>query len=157
MPVADALLKKLFLQHTDHVIVQLFRYSFVGGTASLVDFGSFFLLVKIIGLNYIVAVFFSFTLGTLTNFALCNIFIFQRRTLSLLQACFRHYLSSLGGLVTNWAVMISLIEWLGFRHVLWAKLIAMAVAFGVNFLLIKYFAFNHRIDFKKGIFSGEKK
>jgi len=138
-------IRKLFKNQTDNTFIQLFRYTFVGGTAALVDIGFFSIFVYYFLIDYRLAVFFSFSLGTLTNFVLCNAFVFDRKSLPIWLACIRHYLSSLGGLATNEIVMIFLVEILHFDHLLAAKIIATASAFLTNFLLIKFYAFNSKI------------
>lgn len=143
------MIEKLLKNRTDKTLIQLFRYTFVGGTAALVDIGSFNIFVSYFLIDYRLAVFFSFSLGTLTNFALCNAFVFDRRSLPIWLVCVRHYLSSLGGLATNEIVMIFLVEVLHFDHLLIAKMIATASAFLTNFLLIKFYAFNSKIGWGK--------
>jgi len=144
------MIKKLFTQKTEDTFIQFFRYFFVGGISALVDLGSFYVFVKLLNIDYRVAVFLSFTCGTLTNFFLSNAFVFDRKTLSMLSACVRHYGSSLGGLVTNEIVMILLISVAHFPKIMIAKVIATGCAFVVNFTLIKFYAFNDRVNiFKK--------
>ena len=123
-------------------LIQLFQYLFVGGIAALVDIGSFKVLVGYFSIDYRLSVFLSFSLGTLTNFSLCNAFIFRRKSLPIWLACARHYLSSLGGLTTNLVVMLFLVEILHLPHLLAAKTVATGSAFVINFLLIKFYAFN---------------
>ncbi len=40
------MLKNLFVNKTDNTVVQLFRYTFVGGVAFIFDFGSLDILTK---------------------------------------------------------------------------------------------------------------
>jgi len=49
------MLDKLLTRKTDNTLVQLFRYSFVGGFAFLLDFGSLFALTEFVGLHYLVS------------------------------------------------------------------------------------------------------
>lgn len=121
--------------------VQFSKYFFSGAIASLVDIFSFIIFVSVFSIDYRISIFLGFTLGTLTNFAICNAFVFDRKTLSLWNSCARHYFSSLGGLATNEFVIIYLVEFMTFGF-LTSKIIATFAAFVVNFLMIKYFAFN---------------
>lgn len=127
------------------VFKQLIKYFFVGAIAAIIDIGSFAIFTKLFNIDYRLAVFFSFTLGTLTNFLICNAFVFDRKELSIFNACIRHYFSSIGGLIVNEIVMISLIEIINFNYLITAKIIATICAFLVNFILIKFFAFNSKI------------
>lgn len=126
-------------------IKQLLSYGVVGGIAAFVDITSFYFLVKYALVYYPIAIFFSFTLGTFTNFFVCNAFIFNRGNLPFQRALLRHYFSSLGGLTTNEVVVFMLISY-GFQNILLAKIIATVSAFFVNFTLIKFYAFNNNVS-----------
>jgi putative flippase GtrA len=127
----------------------LVRYGFVGGIAAVVDIGSFSLFSIVFKIEYRVAVFMSFTLGTLTNFAISNAFVFNRRSLVVWRACLRHYFSSLGGLVTNELVMMLFVEALRYQNLIIAKIIATGAAFFVNFTLIRFYAFNSKLSLSR--------
>ena len=130
-------------------LTQFIKYFFTGATAAIVDVSSFVLFASVLNIYYLIAVFFSFTLGTLTNFFICNYYVFKRGDLPLWVAGVRHYFSSIGGLIVNWVVMIFLIEILSFQSMFLSKVIATGCAFIVNFLLIKFFAFNSNIKIFK--------
>ncbi len=140
----NAIFRRLFIDKTEHTPTQLLRYVFVGGTAAIVDIGSFMVFATLLGIDYRLAVFMSFTLGLTTNFALSNSFVFQRKSLSLKTVYVRQYLSGLLGLAVNEGVMIVLVELLGSENMLVDKVVATACAFFVNFLMVKNFAFNQR-------------
>ncbi len=125
--------------------VQLIRYALVGSIAALVDIGGFSFFALLLAIDYRIAVFLGFTLGTVTNFILSNAIVFDRKSLPIWVACIRHYVSSLGGLGTNELVMIVLVEIVRVDNLFIAKLIATACAFITNFTLIRYFAFNEKI------------
>ena len=134
------------MDETESTVLQLFRYLFVGGFAAIIDIGSFAIFATILGIDYRIAVFLSFTLGLTTNFILSNTFIFQRKTLTLRVVYVRQYVSGLGGLAVNELVMIGLVEGLGMQNLILGKVIATGCAFIVNFTLVKNYAFNHRIS-----------
>lgn len=138
-------IKTLLFQKIDNIFIQLFKYFFVGGMAAIVDIGSFGVFAKIFSIDYRISIFLSFTAGTIVNFILANFFVFNRKDLPLLIAGIRHYISSLGGLLTNELVMLFLIEIINFNHLMIAKIISTLSAFFVNFFLIKFFAFNNKI------------
>lgn len=147
--IMKSVVDKYPIEKTDDTFIQFFRYIFAGGLAAIVDIGIFMLLAKIFFIDYRIAVFFSFTLGTITNFFLSNSFIFDRKELPLWIAGLRHYLSSTGGLLTNEAVLIILIGIIKYDNLFLSKLAATGIAFLVNFSLIKYFAFNSKIRLSK--------
>jgi putative flippase GtrA len=59
-------LNALFAQKTNKVFIQLFRYTFVGGFAFLVDFGLLFFLKEVCGLHYLLSATLSFIAGCLS-------------------------------------------------------------------------------------------
>ena len=121
--------------------LQFIKYFMTGAIAAALDISFFMIFVNVFLLDYRIAIFLGFTFGTLANFALCNAFVFDRKSLTIINSCARHYVSSLGGLVTNEIVVIYLVEFIGFGLLI-SKIIATFAAFVVNFALIKYFAFN---------------
>ena len=76
------MIKQLFTHPTDSTLIQLFRYTFVGGIAFIVDFTLLFLLTDIFGLYYLVSAAIAFLLGLATNYALSISWVFRRRTLN---------------------------------------------------------------------------
>jgi putative flippase GtrA len=141
----------------DNFLTQFVKYFFVGGFSAVIDIGVFALLSLVLSIHYSLAVFLSFTAGTLTNFFLSNKFVFDRRSLSLIRACFRHYLSSIGGLITNELVLIFMIEVLGIEQLILVKIVATGCAFFINFTLIKFYAFNHKFSLRRAVAIAEEK
>ncbi len=66
---------------TDSTLVQLFRYTFVGGVAFLCDFGALYALTEFGGLHYLVSASLSFLLGLSVNYALSVLWVFKRHSL----------------------------------------------------------------------------
>lgn len=58
--------------------VQFFRYFWVGGIATAVDFAVFVFFVREIGVHYLLAQFFAYCSGFVTNYILCILWVFQR-------------------------------------------------------------------------------
>jgi putative flippase GtrA len=77
----ELVLSKLFTDKTDSLLIQLFRYTFVGGIAFLVDFGSLFALTEFCGVHYLISAAIAFILGLVTNYLLSIIWVFSRRIL----------------------------------------------------------------------------
>jgi putative flippase GtrA len=138
-------IKKKLKRRRENILNQLLRYAVVGGIAAIVDIGSFTIFSSYLGINYKIAILLSFSLGTLTNFAICNAFVFSRNSLPIWLVCIRHYISSIGGLIINGLVMMFIVDVLNFKHLLYAKVIGTASAFLSNFLMIKFFAFNNQV------------
>jgi putative flippase GtrA len=75
------LLRALLVEGTDNTLVQLFRYTFVGGVAFVCDFGGLYALTEFAGLHYLVSASLSFLLGLSVNYALSVLWVFSRRSL----------------------------------------------------------------------------
>jgi putative flippase GtrA len=75
------MINKLFKEQTDNALIQLFRYSFVGGMAFLVDFSSLFIFTEYFKLYYLLAAAIGFIFGLGINYVFSNYWVFKRRTL----------------------------------------------------------------------------
>lgn len=78
----EIVITKLIAGKTDSLLIQLFRYTFVGGVAFLVDFGSLFALTEFVGVHYLTSAAIAFILGLITNYLLSIIWVFAKRTLT---------------------------------------------------------------------------
>ena len=131
---------------------QFIAYGFVGGAAASIDIACLGLFVYWLDIDYRLANFFSFTVGTFTNFLLCNYFIFEKRALSFRRACGRHYFSSLGGLLVNQTALILLVELVfGEEWLLLSKLIASGCSFVFNFTAIRLYAFDGSFSLRRTV------
>jgi putative flippase GtrA len=66
----------LFIQKSDHLLVQFIRCSVAGGTAFVVDFFTLAFLTEICGLHYILSNTVSFTLGLFVNYFITIFWVF---------------------------------------------------------------------------------
>ena len=64
------LLYKLFVEKTNDVKIQFFRYLFVGGFAAVVNIGSLYIFKEFMNLYYLLANVLGFVLGLITNYLL---------------------------------------------------------------------------------------
>lgn len=69
-------LKKLFLFPTKNGMIQFFRYAFVGGIATVVDWAVQYVLT-VLWVHYLIAAVFAFLSGLLVNYFLSKIFVFK--------------------------------------------------------------------------------
>ncbi len=76
-----AKMQKLFKDDTEKTLVQLFRYTFVGGASFLVDFGSLFIFTQYFGVYYLISAAIAFILGLIANYILSISWVFNNRTL----------------------------------------------------------------------------
>ncbi|WP_303835269.1 GtrA family protein [Ruminococcus flavefaciens] len=75
----DKQFKKLFVGDTDNTLIQFFRYLFVGGLATVVDWGLSFVLFKFVfGERFAVAAnSLSFVAGLVVNYIISTFWIFK--------------------------------------------------------------------------------
>jgi putative flippase GtrA len=70
------IINKLFVEDTTSVLIQLLRYSFVGGIAAAANFFFLFLFTDVCGVYYLVSNVLSFIIGLTVNYTLCKKIVF---------------------------------------------------------------------------------
>lgn len=70
-------LKGIFLTPTKNGFLQFFRYLFVGGIATVVDWGVLFALTELLQLHHLISAIFAFAAGLATNFLLSKLLVFR--------------------------------------------------------------------------------
>ena len=129
--------KSLLTGHTDNMLVQLFRYAFVGGTAFVVDFGLLALLTEWCGLNYQLSACISFIAGLTVNYLMSIRWVFnQSSTLPRSQKIADFVSFAIVGIIG--LGLNALIMWLFTDiltlHYLLSKIISTVVVFFWNFI-----------------------
>lgn len=74
-------LKKLFINKTDSTFIQFFRYIFVGGGATVVQYLILILLRECFGIDANIANAFGFVGGLVTNYFISTYWVFDKSTL----------------------------------------------------------------------------
>lgn len=69
---------KLFLEKTNDVKIQFFRYLFVGGFAAVVNIGSLYIFKEFFNMYYLIANVLGFVLGLITNYLLSKWLVFAK-------------------------------------------------------------------------------
>ena len=69
-------IKALFMAKTHNTFIQFFRYLFVGGIASVVDWGTLWLCYDIIGIQEYISIALAFLCGLFVNYILSIHFVF---------------------------------------------------------------------------------
>ncbi len=127
------LVSKLFVNSTNNLLTQLFRYVFVGGIAFVVDFGLLFVLTEYLHLYYIVSATISFIAGLLTNYLLATAWIFKNPKIKNRTGEFIAYaLIGVVGLLLNNAILYLLTSIIGIYYLL-SKIITAAIVMLYNF------------------------
>lgn len=70
-------LKGIFIAPTTNPFLQFFRYIFVGGIATIVDWGVLFLLTEYGHIHHLISAVFAFVAGLAVNFVLSKMLVFK--------------------------------------------------------------------------------
>jgi putative flippase GtrA len=123
-------------------VPQVIRYFFVGGSAALTDLIIFYLLVDILGFNYVLVSILGFIVATLVNYLLSILFVFESGVrFNRFMELFYVYAVSSVGLFVHLATLTLFIEYFNYDKMA-SKVIAIISAFAFNYLLRKYFVFH---------------
>jgi putative flippase GtrA len=117
---------------------RLLQYAVTGGVAAVIDAGGFVLLVNA-KLNIIAAGCLSFCIAALVNYALTSQFVFNR------EATLRGFAPFMAGALVGLTVNVSITSmgmFLAGLPALAAKLVGIAIAFIVNFLINTHIVFH---------------
>ena len=74
------ILNKLFLETTQSTLLQLFRYGFVGGVASVADYGTLYLFTEAFHIYHLLSAAIAFVIGLIVNYLLSTSWVFASRT-----------------------------------------------------------------------------
>lgn len=75
-------IRKIFFNQSNNTLLQLFRYTFVGGLAFMIDFGLLFALTEYAGFHYLFSATISFVAGLIVNYLLSKVWVFTRSTIA---------------------------------------------------------------------------
>ncbi len=135
------MVKKLFIDKTDAVSIQVFRYIIAGGVAYMVDYSSLIVLTEMFRVYYLTSSAIAFLLGTVTSYVLNSGWVFSRRTFDSRRVEISIFLViGVIGLVLNQYCIWFFTEKAGFYY-LYSKIIATIAVFLVNFFARKYILF----------------
>lgn len=135
------MLKKILVTKTGNVFIQLFRYTFVGGLAYIVDFSSLFALTEYVGIHYLTSATIAFVFGITTNYSLSILWVFDGRMIKnkWLEAGI-FMLIGVIGLCLNLLFMWILTEYIHFHYLL-SKAVATVFVYMWNFFVRRYTLF----------------
>ena len=135
------MIERLLKSRTDNTLIQLFRYTFVGGVAFIVDFGLLFILTDFFDIHYLISAALAFLLGLTTNYVLSIVWVFNKRTLK--NKWFEggvFVLIGIIGLVFNELFIWFFTEHVHF-HYLQSKVVSTAFVYLWNFFARKFILF----------------
>lgn len=135
---------KLFVEPTENVLLQLFRYGFVGGAAFVVDYATLFVLTNNVGVQYLWSAAIAFVLGLVANYLLSISWVFRNRgSLSRWHEFLFFAVIGVVGLGFNELIMYACTD-LMHIHYMVSKLISTAIVFFWNFFARKYLLFTKK-------------
>ena len=118
---------------TNNILIQLFRYLWVGGVAFIMDYGCLFFLTEHAHLDYLISAAVAFILGLIVNYLLSISWVFSNSRLNNKMAEFIVFASiGLVGLIINEAIMYLCCEVLNIHYMI-SKLCSTGVVFFWNF------------------------
>lgn len=140
-------IKALFMAKTHNTFIQFFRYLFVGGFASVVDWGALWLFYDILGIWEYIAIALAFLSGLFVNYILSNHFVFtgiakDKKHTSKFPV---YFVTGVIGLVFTELFML-LFDGVFGMHYMLAKIITTAVVFIWNFGSKKIILYRKRDD-----------
>ncbi len=140
-PASGLLIRKLvddlFINKTNNTLIQLFRYTFVGGIAFIIDFGSLFALTEFFHIHYLISAAIAFLFGLSTNYCLSILWVFDKRAVqSRWMEFFIFGFIGLIGLGLNELIIWFFTEKIHF-HYLISKIVSTIVVYCWNFFVRK--------------------
>lgn len=139
----SSLIGTIFRGKTDRTLFQLIRYTFVGGLAFLVDFGTLYILTENFNLHYLVSAAIAFILGLVTNYFLSIGWVFNRHKVSDRKVEFIIFtLIGLAGLGLNELFLWIFTDLAGIFYLL-SKILTAILVYLWNFFARKMILFNN--------------
>ena len=136
------MIEKFLTGKTDNTIVQLFRYTFVGGIAFIFDFCSLAILTEYLNIYYLISAAIAFLIGLTVNYYLSISWVFQKRSVKSKQMEFILFaLIGIVGLALNEFFIWFFTEIISV-HYLFSKIISTAFVYLWNFNIRKFALFH---------------
>ena len=133
--------KKLFFEPSTNGIIQFFRYAFVGGIATVVDWAVQYLITTA-GLHYLISAIFAFVAGLTVNYFLSKLFVFnsQKARMGNVAEFLSYGIIGLIGLGITMGLMFLLTDIAGLYFML-SKVITTFIVLFWNYLARKIFIY----------------
>lgn len=127
-------IKNIFYRPTENLLLQFFRYGFVGAAATIADWGALFILTEYIGIYYLISGVSAFLLGLSVNFFLSKKFVFSNEKNEHSPSTEFAVYGIIGviGLLMTMGIMFVLTEKLCFNYMM-SKIISTVIVFVWNF------------------------
>lgn len=126
--------KKLFIKETQNPFLQFFRYAFVGGIATIVDWlVQYFVTLR--GVHYLLSAVLAFVVGLICNFSLSKLFVFKGQTakVGFIAELLSYGTIGLVGLVLTMILMYIITDILGIYFMI-GKIVATFIVLFWNYI-----------------------
>ena len=131
----------IFRGKTDNTLLQLFRYTFVGGFAFIVDFGLLYLLTEYANCHYLASAAIAFIAGLVVNYVLSKLWVFDKSSYTSRMAEFLMFaLIGVIGLGFTELLMWLFTDIIGAYYIV-SKILTTALVYFWNFFARKFFIF----------------
>jgi putative flippase GtrA len=140
------IIQSIFKGKANSTLLQLFRYTFVGGLAFVVDFGTLYILTEYFNIHYLVSGGIAFIFGLVINYFLSVKWVFNNRAMeNRLLEFLLFTLIGLVGLGLNELFLWILTDVLLIYYLL-SKIITTILVYLWNFFARKIILFNKQIS-----------
>ena len=127
------IINKLLKEKTDNLLLQFFRYIFVGGTAFVIDFGLLYVFTTYLGIYYLISAVLSFLISVLVNYVMSTKWVFNQDKINNKLVEFNLFiLISTIGLVFTEIILYLLTDMCGIYYMI-SKIIASILVLFWNF------------------------
>ena len=140
----NSFVNKMFKAGAEGTLVQLFRYTIVGGVAFVVDFGLLYVLTEFAHFHYVLSATISFIAGLTVNYLLSRVWVFSQSQFQNKKVEFLLF-AAIGvvGLGLNDLMIWLLSDFIGLWY-MFSKVAATVVTYLWNFFARKYLVFGNR-------------
>ena len=138
------MIEKFIKNKTDNTLIQLFRYTFVGGIAFLIDFSTLYILTEIFNIYYLLSAALAFLLGLAVNYILSILWVFKFRVIKSRYVEFIIFgIIGIVGLSLNELIIWTFTEYVEF-HYMASKIVSTVIVYLWNFFARKYILYNKK-------------
>lgn len=121
--------------------VQFFRYFWVGGLSTVVDFSVFVFCVRVLGIHYLVAQFIAYCFGFVTNYVFSILWVFAK-TDKFFREIMAVFIITLFGLLWTELLLYFFVDGIGWGEVT-AKAVATIIVLFWNFGARRFFVYRN--------------
>lgn len=120
------------------LLMQIFKFGIVGGTAFIIDYGIFTILSQLLGIHYLIASIISFSISVIYNYILSIKWVFDVSKKQTTKEFIIFIVLSVIGLGLNSLIMYISVDLMQIHEMI-SKIVATAIVMVYNFITRKIF------------------